>query len=91
MAYMGKAAFKKALEIARDLRRNGHICYIDFSEGRLKSQMRLADKLKAKYVLIIGDEELSRGRYAIKRLSDSKQWEVSADELREYLGEIANL
>jgi histidyl-tRNA synthetase len=85
LAYMGQASFKKALEIARWLRRNGHICYIDFSESRLKNQMRLANKLSSEHVLIIGDEELSRGRYAIKRLSDSKQWEISQDELSEYL------
>jgi histidyl-tRNA synthetase len=85
IAYMGEASFRKALEIARWLRRNGHICYIDFSEGRLKNQMRLASRLNAEHVLIIGDEELSRGRYSIKRLSDSRQWEISQDELREYL------
>ena len=85
LAYMGERAFKKALELARSLRRNGHICYVDFSESRLKNQMRLANKLNAKHVLIIGDEELSRGRYSIKRLSDSKQWEITPDELTEYL------
>ena len=58
---MGEAAFKKALEIARDLRGQGHSCYLDFSEGSLKSQMRLANKLGAEHVLIIGDNELARG------------------------------
>jgi histidyl-tRNA synthetase len=85
LAHMGERAFKKALEISRDLRHEGHICYLDFSAGTLKSQMRLANKLGAKHVLIIGDDELARGTYSIKRLEDSQQWEISIPELSVYL------
>jgi histidyl-tRNA synthetase len=85
LAFMGAQAFAKALEIARTLRHLGHKCYVDFAEGSLKSQMRLANKLQAAHVLIIGDNELARDRYAIKRLEDSRQWEVSIPELIEYL------
>jgi histidyl-tRNA synthetase len=85
LAFMGAAAFNRALEIARTLRRKGHSCYIEFSEGSLKSQMRLANRLGAKHVLIIGEDELSRDKYSIKRLEDSKQWEVTISELVEYL------
>jgi histidyl-tRNA synthetase len=85
LAYMGEAAFQKALEIARTLRHQGHACYLDFSEGRLKNQMRLADKIGAEHVLIVGEEELARERYSIKRLSDSRQWEVTLPELVDYL------
>jgi len=82
---MGEAAFKRALEITRHLRRQGYSCYIDFGEGRLKSQMRLANKLGAKHVLILGDDELAREKYSIKRLEDSQQWEVTLPELESYL------
>ena len=85
LAYMGEAAFKKAIEVARELRHQGYICYLDFSEAKLKNQMRLANKLGAEHVLIIGEEELERERYSIKRLSDSQQWEVTLPELSRYL------
>ncbi|MBP1624186.1 MAG: histidyl-tRNA synthetase [Acidobacteria bacterium] len=90
LAFMGEPAldqppFRKALEIARILRHKGRRCYIDFSEGRLKSKMRLANKLNAEHVLIIGEDELKRGRYSIKKLKDSQQWEVTISELLEYL------
>lgn len=85
LAYMGEAAFKKSLELTRHLRRQGYSCYIDFGEGRLKSQMRLANKLGAKHVLILGDDELVREKYSIKRLEDSQQWEVTLSELEVYL------
>jgi histidyl-tRNA synthetase len=82
---MGEPAFKRALEIARVLRRQRHSCYTDFSEGSLKSRMRLANKLRAEHVLIIGEDELARERYSVKRLADSQQWEVAVSELVEYL------
>jgi histidyl-tRNA synthetase len=85
LAWMGDAAFRKAREIARHLRRAGHYCHIDFSEGSLKSRMRLANKLGAKHVLIIGDNELASERYAVKCLADSEQWEATLPELENYL------
>ncbi len=85
LAYMGEPAFKKALDIARQLRHGGHSCYLDFSEGRLKNQMRLANKLNAEHVLIIGEDELAREKYSIKRMEDSKQWDVTIAELGDYL------
>ncbi len=85
LAYMGEKALKRALEFARRLRHQGHICYLDFSGGSLKSQMRLANKLKAEHVLIIGEEELTRDRYTIRKLDDSKQWHVTFSELSAYL------
>ena len=75
----------KALHIARELRRKHSSCYLDFSAGSLKSQMRLANKLDAAHVLIIGEDELQRDRFTIKKMQDSSQWEVSLPELASYL------
>jgi len=91
LAFMGEPTldqppFKKALEIARTLRHKGRSCYLDFSEGSLKSRMRLANRLNAEHVLIIGEDELKRDRYSIKRLADSQQWEMTIPQLVEYLG-----
>ncbi len=85
LAYMGEEAFRKALAIARDLRRKGHSCYLEYSAGTLKSQMRLANKLGAAHVLILGDNELARGTCSIKRLQDSRQWEIAIPEISNYL------
>ncbi len=85
LVFMGEPAFSRAQEIARSLRKRGHSCYVDFSDGSLKSQMRLANRIEAEHVLIIGEDELARGKYAIKKLEDSKQWDVTLPELIEYL------
>jgi histidyl-tRNA synthetase len=85
VVHLGAAAFHRALDITRELRRQGWACYMEFSGGSLKSQMRLANRINAHHVLIIGENELSQGRYPVKRLADSQQWEVSLDELISYL------
>jgi histidyl-tRNA synthetase len=84
LAYMGEPAFKKALDIARELRGRGYSCLVDYAAGSLKSQFRLANKIKAEHILIIGDNELARGSYSIKDLDNSRQWEVTLPDLIDY-------
>jgi histidyl-tRNA synthetase len=81
LAPLGEAAFGKAALLARDLRRQGLACLYDFESRSLKSALRLANKLKAQFVLIIGETELQSGRYQLKRMSDGEQFEVSLDEI----------
>jgi len=85
VAFLGDAAFKLALSIARALRGHGRSCYVEFSGGSLKSQLRLANKLRAQHVLIIGEDELAREKYQIRRMVDSTQWEITLPELIRYL------
>jgi histidyl-tRNA synthetase len=85
LAHMGEAALKKASEIARDLRHQGFSCYFDFSAGTLKSQMRMANRLGARYALILGEDELARGVASMKNLEDSRQWEIAIPEIAGYL------
>jgi histidyl-tRNA synthetase len=87
VAYVGQEAFKKGIEITRALRRLGHICCFDFSGGSFRSQLRLANRINAEHVLLIGDEELAQEQYSIKRLADSQQWKVNFTELARYLEE----
>jgi histidyl-tRNA synthetase len=47
--------------------------------------MRRADRLSAKYVFIIGEDELLSGRLKWKKLSDSSQGEISTFEITDFL------
>lgn len=87
LAYLGDGAFRKALSLGRLLRHKGFSCHFEFTGGSLKSQLREANCLGASSVLIIGEEELARGRYILKRMEDSSQSEVSLESLVEYLEE----
>jgi len=81
MATRGDAAFDRATLLARKLRMKGKRVYLDFDERSLKSQMRLADKLGAKWAIIIGDEELKSGTVVVRDMSTKEQRIVREEEL----------
>ncbi len=78
---LGEAAFNKATSLARDCRRKGIRCLLDYEARSLKSAMRLANKLRAEHVLILGDTELQSGMYQLKRMRDGRQWAVRQEEI----------
>jgi histidyl-tRNA synthetase len=81
LAPLGENAFGKAALLVRDLRRQGLASLYDFESRSLKSSLRLANKLKAQFVLIVGETELQSGRYPLKRMSDGVQTELGLDEI----------
>ena len=50
--------------------------------------MRLANKLQAQHVLILGDSELQTGEYPLKRMSDGTQREVREKEIARVLRDM---
>ncbi len=80
MAPLGAAAEAKALGIARALRRHGIAVEQDY-RGNMKRRMQRANKLNARAVLIIGDDELARGVAQLKDLDSGEQREVALDAL----------
>jgi len=52
---------------------------------KFKKSLGLADKLGARYALIIGEEEVNSGTFTLKRLADSDQKKLSEFDLLEYL------
>jgi histidyl-tRNA synthetase len=81
LAPLGDAAFDSATLLARRLRAKGKRVYLDFDGRSLKSQMRLADKLQAKGVLIIGDEELKSGTLVLRDMATKEQRNVREEDL----------
>jgi histidyl-tRNA synthetase len=81
---LGDAALRRVSALARALRQEGVSCRLEFDGGSLRSQMRLANKLGARHVLIVGETELTSDRYTIKSMEDSRQWDASLPELVQY-------
>jgi histidyl-tRNA synthetase len=79
IAALGEPALRQAAGIASDLRRGGFS--VEVSEGKLKRVMELANKLGARFVLIVGDNEISAGRYALKNMFTGKQRDVAPGEI----------
>jgi histidyl-tRNA synthetase len=75
----GDAAKELAMKLSLELRKNNIGCETDLLGRSLKSQMREANKLGSKYVVIIGDDEIKREVLLLKNMSDGSQSEISAD------------
>jgi histidyl-tRNA synthetase len=80
IAPLGDAALRHAGVLARDLRRTG-ISVELAAEGKLKRAMELANKLGARHTLIIGDNEIAAGQYALKNMQTGAQENVSAADI----------
>jgi histidyl-tRNA synthetase len=79
------AALDRALLLQRDLRGAGHSVLLDHEGRGLKSQMKKADKLGARFVAILGEDELARRVWSVRDMASSAQEEVAEAELGEYL------
>jgi histidyl-tRNA synthetase len=88
IAPMGEAALRRAAVMARDLRRAGFA--VELAEGKLKRAMELANKLGARFALIVGENELAAGRYALKNMTTGEQRELTPDEIAATLGAARN-
>ena len=85
VAWMGQAAYLTAVNIARKLREAGLAVELPPEEMKFKRSLALADKLGARYALIIGEDEVNSGTFTLKRLADSDQKKLSKFDLLEYL------
>jgi len=79
IAYHGEAAGDAAFLLMCRLQRMGISVELDYEGKSLKSQMRRADKFRARYTLIIGEDELARGKAALKEMDRGVQEEVVLD------------
>lgn len=69
IASMGENASVFAMKLASDLRSEGFAAESDLIGRSLKAQMKYADKIGAKYSMVIGDNELAEGRAKVKNMS----------------------
>ena len=67
---LDQEAKSAALILAQELRANSLSTEIAFGDRALKSAMKTADKSGARFVLVLGESELTSGTAEIKRMSD---------------------
>ena len=67
--------------LVQKIRNAGLSADMDYSGGGLKSQMRIANKVGAKYAIIVGEEELSKNMVILRNMQTKEQKEVKIDNL----------
>lgn len=85
IAPMGEKAKKYALVLAKDLRNAGYKVDLDLMNRGFKAQFKYANKILAKKVICIGDDEIEKGVLTIKDMATSSQIEVKKEEIEKYL------
>ena len=80
---LGEAAFTAAMKLAARLRKAGLHVEADYEGRSLKAQMKEADRAKARFALIIGDDELSRGAASLKDMKTGEQRDVEFGKIAE--------
>jgi histidyl-tRNA synthetase len=76
IAVLGEENYKKGYQLANHLHLRGIRAELDYEGKSLKSQMRRADKLKARCVIILGGDELKRGKAVLRNMKDKSQEEI---------------
>ena len=85
IAPMGENESKKAFELATELRLKGIVCELDHMGRGIKAQFKYADKISAKYVGVIGSNELNNGIIKIKEMASGEEQEVTFSNVYEFL------
>jgi histidyl-tRNA synthetase len=80
VAPVGAGTIGAALGLVRDLRREGIRCEVDTRGSSLKSQLRRANALGARVVLILGEAELAEGVVQVKDLEAHTQERMARDQ-----------
>jgi histidyl-tRNA synthetase len=85
LAWFGAAAQTEAVGLARRLRDAGFVVELPAVEMKFGKSLGLADRLKARHAVILGEDELAAGVVAVKRLADGTQQKLAEQELFSYL------
>ena len=78
---LGVGAMVRALEIATKLRKGGKVVEIAFGDRALKGAMKAADKSGARYVVVLGEDEIASQSVEVKNMNSGVSISVKIDSL----------
>lgn len=85
IAALGQDAIAEGMKIQQTLRSKGIRADLDLQGRSLKGQMKQAGKSGADYTVIIGSDELAKGKAAVKSMAEGSQADISFDEVSSYI------
>jgi histidyl-tRNA synthetase len=85
VAWMGEKAQATAIGAAQKLRAAGFRVELPPVEQKFGKALGQADKLGARYALILGDDEIVTGQWTVKTLASGEQRKVAAEDMVKFL------
>lgn len=88
---LGPEAQKQSLLLLQQIRQAGFAGERDYAGRKMKAQMKAADRMNARLVAILGDEELKNNQVTVKDLATGNQESIQLDRLVDYIRDKRNL
>jgi histidyl-tRNA synthetase len=88
IAWMGEKAYAIAIQAAKSLREAGFRVELPPVEQKFGKALGQADKLGARYALILGDNEVASGEWTLKALADGTQQKLTEPQLLDFLKKL---
>jgi histidyl-tRNA synthetase len=85
VVWMGEPTLAPAARLVRELRAQGLTVGIDYDSMKIKKAMGIANKLQARFAIIIGEGELASGKYQVKNMATSEQTELAPELIGEFV------
>lgn len=82
---LGEAAQAEGFKLLNSLRQQGLSAAMDFAGRSMKAQMKQANKLGAKYSVILGEDEIAEGVVMLRSMGDSSQAKVPMAQVAEQI------
>lgn len=80
---LGETAQAEGFKLLNSLRQQGLSAAMDFAGRSMKAQMKQANKLGAKYSVILGEDEIAEGVVMLRSMEDSSQEKVPMNQVAE--------
>lgn len=91
LASVSDAERDYTLRLANQLRGAGVAVAVDHMKRSLRAQMKLADKLAAKYVVVVGADEVESGRVTLRDMATKQEQPIAIGELHSKLSEAKGI
>jgi histidyl-tRNA synthetase len=85
---LGEEAKDYSVGLLHKLRMSGFSAERDYLDRKIKTQFKAADRMNAKYVAVLGEDELKAGKINVKSMETGDQTEVSLDSFIDQLKEL---
>ena len=80
IAPLGEEAKKKAFALVGKVRESGLFAETDVVSRGLRAQMKYADKIGARFSIVLGDDEITKGEAVVKNMETGQQTKISLNE-----------
>lgn len=85
---LGDEAKREGMKVLNSLRDHGYTADIDYKNRKMKAQMKSADRLQAKHVILIGEDEVNEQVVSLRDMASRDQQQVKMDQLIEIIKEM---